>query len=94
MSSMAEPIVRRSAAARRIDFSPYLVGVGLGVLSWIAFAVAKDPLGVTTAMSRVAAIFIGPEAAAKNAIGCRWPSLGIMASCSWSVPLAAPSSAH
>ena len=78
MSSMAEPIVRRSAAARRIDFSPYLVGVGLGVLSWIAFAVAKDPLGVTTAMSRVASqsrrFLLGSEAAAKNAIGRRCPS--------------------
>lgn len=77
MSSMAEPIVRRSAAARRIDFSPYLVGVGFGVLSWIAFAAAKDPLGVTTAMSRVAqpiaAIFIGPEAAAKNAYWAPMP---------------------
>jgi uncharacterized membrane protein YedE/YeeE len=56
--------------ARSERFTPYLVGVGLGVLSWIAFAVARDPLGVTTALSRVgqpvAALAIGAEAAAQN----------------------------
>jgi uncharacterized protein len=51
MSSIARPATGGAAAARRIDFSPYLVGVGLGVLSGIAFAVATDPLGVTTALS-------------------------------------------
>ena len=33
--------------------TPFLVGVGLGVLGWIAFAVARKPLGITTALSRV-----------------------------------------
>jgi uncharacterized protein len=54
----------------RIDWTPYLVGVGIGVLSWIAFAVAKDPLGVTTAYSRVASLFaiplVGSEGIAVN----------------------------
>jgi uncharacterized protein len=76
VSSTARPTVGR-AAARRIDFSPYLVGVGLGVLSWIAFAVAKDPLGVTTALSRVgqpvAAAVIGRQAAASNAYWAPMP---------------------
>jgi uncharacterized protein len=53
-----------------LDLSPYLIGAALGVLSWIAFAVAKEPLGVTTALSRVgqpvAALFVGPKAAANN----------------------------
>ena len=77
MSSFARPVVRDSVATRRIDFSPYLVGVGLGVLSWIAFAIAKDPLGVTTALSRVgqpvAAAVIGEEAAATNAYWAPMP---------------------
>lgn len=59
-----------SAAARTVDLTPYLLGSGIGVLSWVAFAVAKEPLGVTTALSRVgqpvAALFVGSEAAARN----------------------------
>ena len=70
MSTYAYRAVTEHAATRRIDWSPYLVGVGIGVLSWIAFAVAKDPLGVTTALSRVAAPvaspFIGADAVASN----------------------------
>lgn len=65
-----DQVVTEHAAARRIDWSPYLVGVGIGVLSWFAFAVAKDPLGVTTALSRVAApvatLFMGADAVANN----------------------------
>ena len=44
----------RAQARRKLDWSPYLVGAGIGVLSWIAFGVVKDPLGVTTAYSRIA----------------------------------------
>jgi uncharacterized membrane protein YedE/YeeE len=59
-----------SGPPRRFDASPYLVGVGLGVLSWIAFGIAKDPLGVTTAYSRVASLFavpvLGADAVAAN----------------------------
>ena len=58
------------SATRRIDWSPYAVGVGIGVLSWIAFAIAKDPLGVTTALSRVASLlalpFVGSDGVAAN----------------------------
>ncbi len=71
MSSIADTGAADRVASHRIDASPYLAGVGLGVLSWAAFAVAKDPLGVTTALSRVgqpvAATFLGAEAVAKNA---------------------------
>lgn len=76
MSTFTDRIPMERAAARRIDWSPYLVGVGLGVLSWIAFAVAKDPLGVTTALSRVAAPvaspLIGAQAVARNSY---WSSM-------------------
>ena len=44
--------IRPVPSARRaeIDFAPYLVGAGIGVLSWAAFALRNDPLGVTTAL--------------------------------------------
>lgn len=68
MKSAAETSVQ--AANRRIDWSPYLAGIGIGVLSWVAFAVAKDPLGVTTAYSRVASLFavpiLGVDGVARN----------------------------
>src|ERR1017187_9300942 len=31
------------------SWSPYLVGAGIGVLSWLAFATADRPIGITTA---------------------------------------------
>jgi uncharacterized membrane protein YedE/YeeE len=66
MSPSAEP----QAATRRFNFSPYGVGAGIGVLSWIAFGIAKDPLGVTTAYSRLASLFavpiLGAEGVAAN----------------------------
>ena len=43
-----------------IDWMPYLVGIGIGVLCWIAFAIAKDPIGVTTAYGRIAGEFAIP----------------------------------
>ncbi|WP_294537197.1 YeeE/YedE thiosulfate transporter family protein [uncultured Rhodoblastus sp.] len=67
MSSSVEPKV----ATPRLNFLPYGVGAGIGVLSWIAFGVAKDPLGVTTAYSRLASLFaipfIGADGVAANA---------------------------
>ncbi|WP_298355792.1 YeeE/YedE thiosulfate transporter family protein [Rhodoblastus sp.] len=58
------------AERRKVDRSPYLIGAALGVLSWIAFAVAREPIGVTTALSRVgqpiAALMFGAQAAAHN----------------------------
>jgi uncharacterized protein len=50
--------------------TPYLMGAGIGVLSWIVFAVADDPLGITTALSAVAGFaampFTGAEAVWHN----------------------------
>jgi uncharacterized membrane protein YedE/YeeE len=58
------------ARASRLDWTPYLAGIGIGVLSWIAFGYAKDPIGVTTAYGRLAgeaAIpLLGAEAVATN----------------------------
>jgi uncharacterized protein len=38
------------------SWSPYLVGAGIGVLSWFAFASVDKPLGITTAFENTAAI--------------------------------------
>lgn len=41
---------------RRRSWSPYLVGVGIGVLSWFAFATVNKPIGITTAFENTAAL--------------------------------------
>jgi len=38
------------------SWSPYAVGVGIGLLSWIAFATADHPLGISTAFENSAAL--------------------------------------
>lgn len=60
METKNAPHTAGNPAARSIDWTPYLVGTGIGVLSWVAFAVAHDPLGVTTAYSRFASLFALP----------------------------------
>ena len=64
MTTITDGIAPAGARTTRIDWSPYLVGAGIGVLSWIAFAVFGDPLGVTTAYSRIASLFAVPFAGA------------------------------
>jgi uncharacterized protein len=76
MTTIAEPMVHAARRTRRIDWSPYVVGVGIGMLSWLAFAVFGDPLGVTTAYSRIASLFaipvVGADAVAANSY---WKSM-------------------
>lgn len=51
------------------SWSPYAVGVGIGMLSWFAFATADHPIGVTTAFESTAALAqkaVAPEAAQAN----------------------------
>jgi uncharacterized protein len=73
---MTDVMVRDAQKSGRTNWSPYLVGAGIGILSWVAFAVFGDPLGVTTAYSRVASLFaipfIGSEAVAANSY---WKSM-------------------
>lgn len=61
--------------AQRIDWSPYLVGIGIGVLSWLVFVVVNNPLGITTALSQVAGgaatPILGAEVVAKNSYWAR-----------------------
>lgn len=44
------------------SWSPYLVGAGIGVLSWFTFASANKPIGITTAFEYTTAL--AEEAAA------------------------------
>lgn len=51
------------------SWSPYVVGIGVGVLSWFAFAVADQPLGISTAFEHTAALTeraVLPKAAQSN----------------------------
>ena len=41
---------------RKKSWSPYVVGAGIGVLSWFAFATADHPIGITTAFENTAAL--------------------------------------
>lgn len=44
---------------RAKSWSPYAVGVGIGVLSWFAFATADHGLGITTAFEHSAGLLAG-----------------------------------
>lgn len=48
----------------------YLVGAGIGVLSWVVFTVVNAPIGITTALSEASGVaampIIGAEAVAAN----------------------------
>jgi hypothetical protein len=44
---------------RATSWSPYAVGVGIGMLSWFAFATADHGLGITTAFEYSAAMLDG-----------------------------------
>lgn len=58
-------------------WNPYLVGVGIGVLSWLAFAVVNQPLGISTALSSASSIcalpVMGTEGVAANAYWAKTP---------------------
>ncbi len=41
---------------RKKVWSPYLVGAGIGVLSWLTFATVDRPIGITTAFEYSAAL--------------------------------------
>jgi uncharacterized membrane protein YedE/YeeE len=62
---------RPLARATGIDWTPYLIGAGIGVLSWVVFVVVNNPLGITTALSQasggVAATIWGGDFVARNA---------------------------
>ena len=64
-----------SVSASRVDWRPYLVGVGIGILSWAVFVIVAKPIGITTSLSALsgglATPLIGAEAVANNAYWAR-----------------------
>ncbi len=58
-------------------WNPYVVGAGLGVLSWIVFAVVNHPLGVSTALSTAAGEaakpILGAQTVSHNAYWSKTP---------------------
>lgn len=51
------------------QWSPYVVGFGIGALSWFAFATADHPIGITSAFEHGAALVeqaVAPELASSN----------------------------
>jgi uncharacterized membrane protein YedE/YeeE len=65
---------RTEAKAR---WNPYLVGIGLGVLSWFAFGLVNQPLGISTALSSASSVcalpVLGSEGVAQNAYWIKNP---------------------
>ena len=56
---------------RRTAWNPYLVGAGIGVLSWLVFLLVNKPLGMSTEVSKfsgwIASLFVGRESMLENA---------------------------
>ena len=50
----------------RSRWNPYLVGIGIGLLSWAAFGIVNNPLGVTTSLSQWAAAVAEPVVGAEG----------------------------
>lgn len=60
---MASPLFLKS-------WSPYLVGTGIGTLSWFAFASADHPIGVTIAFEHTAAMALKTAAHYRSVRPC------------------------
>ncbi|RME94087.1 MAG: hypothetical protein D6766_06775 [Verrucomicrobia bacterium] len=63
-------------ARPRGRWNPYLVGAGIGVLSWAAFALANKPLGITSSLEAVAGFCAEPvlgRLVTKNAYLAKYP---------------------
>lgn len=66
MSSDVQALPRLAVSGSGIEWSPYLAGAGIGILSWVVFVLVDDPVGITTALSAVAGAvaipFLGADA--------------------------------
>jgi hypothetical protein len=69
-----------------VRWSPYAVGIGIGVLSWFTFLVSKHPIGCSTGLSRISGMI-----EMRSGDGVRWrasPTTGSShPSSSWEVML-------
>jgi uncharacterized membrane protein YedE/YeeE len=58
-------------------WNPYLVGIGIGVLSWLAFGLLDEPLGISTALSSASSVcalpVLGSDGVANNAYWAKNP---------------------
>jgi uncharacterized membrane protein YedE/YeeE len=74
---MKENNARAAAQVVPGRWNPYLVGIGLGVLSWLAFAVVNSPLGISTPISSAASLcaapVLGSDGVAQNAYWQKFP---------------------
>ena len=52
MSQAATTADKGGGFLTRSRWNPYLVGIGIGLLSWAVFAIVNAPLGVTTSLSQ------------------------------------------
>jgi len=64
-------------AEAKARWNPYLVGIGIGVLSWLAFGVLDEPLGISTALSSASSVcalpVLGSDGVANNAYWAKNP---------------------
>ena len=64
-------------AEAKARWNPYLVGIGIGVLSWFAFGLVNQPLDISTALSSVSGVCVlpmmGGEGVAQNAYWAKTP---------------------
>ena len=64
-------------AVAKARWNPYLVGIGIGVLSWFAFGLVNQPLGISTALSATSSVcalpVMGSEGVAQNAYWAKTP---------------------
>ena len=71
MDHASSPRPRRRNPLFRAVWSPYLVGLGIGVLSILVFLMVDKPLGMSTEVSKwsgwLASVFAGREAVLDNA---------------------------
>jgi uncharacterized membrane protein YedE/YeeE len=62
MESPTHVSVAGDGATCRCRWRPYVAGIGIGVLSWLAFAVVNQPIGISTAVSEVSGAVAMPVA--------------------------------
>jgi hypothetical protein len=60
MNQITKTANERGGFITRSRWNPYLVGIGIGLLSWAVFAIVNAPLGVTTSLSQWAGLVAEP----------------------------------
>ena len=72
----------------KISWSPYVVGIGIGVLSWLSFLISRQPIACSTTFAKASGmiekLFLGEKVNLKTILpkdktGCRLA----MDACCW-----------